>query len=168
VTKADPTPSRHGGDRQWLAIAVFAERTSLLSALKQLMVAGPPPNHCLAATAASIRNVTAPSSGEDYGPLHALLRDLVEMTLPGCDLAILASPGCARDGDPLLPREILDQRRAELTAGALMLGVSVRSAADLARVGRILLSHSSQQVHLLECSGPPPAQMPTRCRSPLS
>ena len=149
MSKADVSISRQSTGMQWIAAGVIAERASLASAVQQIMAAGASlADLCLVATPQAAHRLATAPDGQDVDVLRALLRVAVETTLPGYDFAILASASCV--ANPVLLLEILNKAHAHIVDGAIMLGVSVKSPSDLARVGRILLRHSSHRVHMLE------------------
>jgi hypothetical protein len=145
MTKADETLLNNCPGK-WIAVGVMVNRASLIAALTQLAATASHPDLWLVATPEAVHSLITGSNGHGLDPLHGLLRTIGEVKLPGYELMILASPGLIADPLPLL--DILDKVGAHMADGSVVLGVSLKNSTDLARIGRILLRHSSQSVYV--------------------
>jgi hypothetical protein len=137
---------------RWVAVGAFEDPGLLASALRELDATGfRASDLCLAGMGDAIRKLAGYSNGSHLGPLRVLLDGMVETRVPGGDVPILASRGCAGEAAsiPAL-EEIMGRMRQQVVRGAIMLAVLARSAAELATAGRVLLRHSSYRVHTFE------------------
>lgn len=150
MTKAGQTSLLQRRDG-WIAIGVFAEGTSVIAALKELTSIGVSlPDLCLAGMPTSMHRLASVPDGQHPDSLRALLRSAAETRLPGCDVAILASPTCSGSANALLSAAMAgDKLRGHIGDGCIVLGVST-SRTEAAEVGRILLRYSSHHVHMLQ------------------
>lgn len=154
MTKAAQTLLQRRKHMQWIAIGVFAEVDSLIAAATQLTSAGAAlADLCLAGAHASVQRLATAPEVRRVDGLAALLKSAVEVTLPGFERAILATPTCIGNPDSLLSPVMAERLRTPIAEGCILLGVSAAGAIEAARIGRILLRHSSHHVHVLQ--GPP-------------
>jgi hypothetical protein len=151
MTKAAQTLLQQRKHMQWIAIGVFAEVDPLVAAATELTSAGAAlADLCLAAAHASMQRLAAAPEVRRVDGLAALLNSTVEVTLPGSERAILAAPTCIGNPGSLLSPAMAERLRRPIAEGCILLGVSAAGAAEAARVGRVLLRHSSHHVHVLQ------------------
>jgi hypothetical protein len=152
MTKADQTILLQRKRIEWIAVGVFAEAEPLVAAVTELTSAGVSlADLCLAGTPASMRSVAAAPEVRSLDRLTALLQSAAEMKLPGSELTILAVPTCVGNPSSVVSAETAERLRRPIADGCILLGVPAASAGEAARVGRILLRHSSHHVHVLQC-----------------
>ena len=156
MTKADRTILLQRKHMEWIAVGAFAEVEPLVAAVTELTSFGLSlTDLCLAGAPQSMRRVAAAPEVRSIDRLTALLQSAAEMKLPGSELAILAVPTCVGNASSVVSAETAQRLRGPITDGCILLGVPTANAGDAAQVGRILLRHSSQHVHVLQC--PPQA-----------
>jgi hypothetical protein len=158
MTKAGHTILQQRKHMQWIAIGVLAEVDPVVAAVTELTSVGAAlADLCLAGAHASMQRVAAAPEIRRVDGLAALLNSAVEVTLPGFECAIVAVPSCIGNPSSLLSPAMAERLRRPIVEGCILLGVSAAGAAEAARIGRVLLRHSSRHVHVLQCppqSGP--------------
>jgi hypothetical protein len=160
MTKAGQTILQQRKHMQWIAIGVLAEVDPVVAAVTELASVGAALSDlCLAGAHASMQRVAAAPEVRRVDGLAALLNSAVEVTLPGFERAILSVPSCIGNPSSLLTPAMAEKLRRPIVEGCILLGVSATSAAEAARVARVLLRHSSRHVHVLQC---PPQLGPSR------
>jgi hypothetical protein len=160
MTKANQTNLQQRKHMQWIAVGAFAEVDPLVAAATELTSVGAAlADLCLAGAHASMQRVAATPEVWRVDGLAALLNSAVEVTLPGLERAILSVPGCIGNPSSLLTPAMAERLRRPIVEGCILLGVSAASATEAARIGRVLLRHSSHHVHVLQ--RPPPQLGPS-------
>lgn len=152
MTKAGQTILLQRKHVEWIAVGVFAEVEPLVAAVTELTSAGVSlADLCLAGMPASMRRVAAAPGVRSLDRLTALLQSAAEMNLPGSELTILAVPTCVGNPSSVVSAETAERLRGPIADGCILLGAPAASGSEAARVGRILLRHSSHHVHVLQC-----------------
>jgi hypothetical protein len=152
MTKAGPTILAQRKHMEWISIGVFAEVAPLVAAVRELASAGVSlADLCLAGVPASLQRLAAAPEVRRFGRLAALAHSAVEIRLPGSNAAILAAPSCVGNPGSFLSTGMTEKLRGPINDGCVLLGVPAASAAEAARVARVLLRHSSHHVHVLQC-----------------
>jgi hypothetical protein len=138
---------------EWIAVGAFAEAEPLVAAVTELTSAGVSlADVCLAGTPQSMRRVAEAPEVRSLDRLSALMQSAAEITLPGSELTILAVPTCVGNPSSVVSSETAKRLHEPIVDGCILLAASAASAGVAARVGRILLRHSSHHVHVLQCS----------------
>ena len=133
-----------------IALGVLTEPGSVILAVGELVAMGISPSAlCLAGLTTAIRDLAEYSSGTDLGAIRVLLEGLVETSMTGGDVPILASPTCVCEVTSV-PAPDIESKVRELLDGAIVLAVFARNAAELVEAGRVLLRHCTHHVHTFE------------------
>lgn len=145
---------------EWITIGALARAEPLVAAVTELTSTGVPwADLCLAGAPSSIERVAAAPEVASLDPLRALLKSVVEARWRGSEaVAVLAVPSCIGNPSSLVSAEMADRLRGPIMDGCILLGVPSANATEAARIGRILLCHSSRHVHVLQCRSMTPEQ----------
>jgi hypothetical protein len=145
---------------EWITIGAFAEAEPLVAAVTELTSAGVSwADLCLAGAPVSVERVASAPEVGSRDLLRALLKSAVEARWPGSEVvAVLAAPSCLGNPGSFVSAEMAERLRGPIMDGCILLGVPSANATDAARIGRILLRHSSRHVHVLQCRSTAPEQ----------
>ena len=137
--------------QRYVAVGVLTEFGSVIFAARELVAIGISPSAlCVARLITAIRDLAEYSNGTDLGAVWVLLEGMVDTSMAGGDVPILASPSCGATSVPAL--DIESKVREQVIDGAIVLAVFARNAAEIVEAGRILLRHCSHHVHTFEHS----------------